>query len=83
MNSTKLGIKNASTFYSKKVQTDLFNKIETGKITAEKFLTELQKETQMLLLNQVNGCLECHVIGFTKHRIELIKALKNSIKFTY
>ena len=26
---TKLGVKNAATFYSKKVQTNLFNQIET------------------------------------------------------
>jgi len=45
----KLGVKNASSFYSKKEQTDLFNQIETGKITAEKFLTELQKKQIMLL----------------------------------
>lgn len=77
---SKLGIKNASTFYSKKVQTDLFNKIETGKITAEKFLAELQKETHNATTDQVMDAWNAMLLDLPNNRIELIKALKNEHK---
>ena len=77
---TKLGIKNASSFYSKKVQTDLFNQIETGKITAEKFLTELQKETNNATINQVKDAWNSMLLDLPNERLELIKALKNKYR---
>ncbi len=39
----KLEVINATSFYSKKKQTNLFNQIETGKISAKAFLLQLQK----------------------------------------
>ena len=77
---SKLGIKNASSFYSKKVQTDLFNQIETGKITAEKFLTELQKETNNATINQVKDAWNSMLLDLPNERLELIKALKNKYR---
>ena len=74
---TKLGVKNASSFYSKKVQTDLFNQIETGKITAEKFLTELQKETNNATIKQVKYAWNSMLLDLPNERLELIKALKS------
>ena len=50
---TKLGVNNAATFYSKKVQTNLFNQIETGMISSNEFLKALQKETKNANINQV------------------------------
>jgi len=77
---TKLGVKNASSFYSKKVQTDLFNQIETGKITAEKFLTKLQKETNNATINQVKDAWNSMLLDLPNERLELIKALKNKYR---
>jgi len=77
---TKLGIKNASSFYSKKVQTDLFNQIETGKITAEKFLTELQKETNNATINQVKDAWNSMLLDLPNERLKLIKSLKNKYR---
>ena len=77
---TKLGVKNASSFYSKKMQTDLFNQIETGKITAEKFLTELQKETNNATINQVKDAWNSMLLDLPNERLELIKALKNKYR---
>ena len=74
---TKLGVKNASTFYSKKVQTDLFNQIETGKITAEKFLIALQKETNNATIKQVEEAWNAMLLDLPNNRLELIKALKS------
>ena len=77
---TKLGVKNASSFYSKKVQADLFNQIETGKITAEKFLTELQKETNNATINQVKNAWNSMLLDLPNERLELIKALKSKYR---
>jgi HAD superfamily hydrolase (TIGR01509 family) len=72
----KLGVKNASTFYSKKVQTDLFNQIETGKITNQKFLAELQKETTNATIYQVEKAWNAMLLDLPKERISLLKKLK-------
>ena len=49
----KLGLKNASNFYSKEVQDNLFNQLEIGNITPNKFLTTLQKKTKNAEITQV------------------------------
>ena len=72
----KLGVKNASTFYSKKAQTDLFNQIETGKITNQKFLAELQKETTNATIYQVEKAWNAMLLDLPKERISLLKKLK-------
>ena len=72
----KLGVKNASPFYSKKVQTDLFNQIETGKITEEKFLTELQKETTNATIYQLKEAWNAMLLDLPKERINLLEKLK-------
>ena len=74
---SKLGVKNASSFYSKKVQTDLFNQIETGEITAEKFLSELQKETNNATISQVKYAWNAMLLDLPNERIQLIESLKN------
>ena len=72
----KLGVKNASTFYSKKVQTNLFNQIETGKITNEKFLTELQKGTTNATSSQIKEAWNAMLLDLPKERISLLEKLK-------
>ena len=73
---SKLGVKNASSFYSKKVQTNLFNQIETGDITAEKFLTELQKETNNASINQVSEAWNAMLLDLPEDRLTVIQSLK-------
>ena len=72
----KLGIKNASTFYYKKAQTDLFNQIETGEISCRKFLSELQKETTNATIYQVEKAWNSMLLDLPKERIKLLKKLK-------
>ncbi len=72
----KLGVKNTSTFYSKKVQTNLFNQIETGEITAEKFLSELQKETNNASINQVSEAWNAMLLDLPENRLAVIQSLK-------
>jgi|TARA_B110000879_G_scaffold201285_1_gene276233 HAD superfamily hydrolase (TIGR01509 family) len=75
---TKLGVKNAETFYSKKVQTELFNKIETGKISNNEFLKALQKETKNAKIKQVKIAWNAMLLDLPKERLQLIKKLKNN-----
>ena len=39
----KLGVENASDFYSKKVQDSIFDKVEVGAISAKEFMEALKK----------------------------------------
>jgi putative hydrolase of the HAD superfamily len=75
---TKLGVKNAATFYSKKVQTNLFNQIETGMISSNEFLKELQKETKNANINQVEKAWNAMLLDLPEERVQLIKKLKNN-----
>jgi len=75
---TKLGIKNAATFYSKKVQTDLFNQIETGMISSNEFLKALQKETKSANIIEVEQAWNAMLLELPEERVQLIKKLKNN-----
>ena len=72
----KLGVKNADSFYSKEVQTNLFNEIETGKISVDSFLKLLQKETENASKNEVRNAWNAMLLDLPKERIELLKKLK-------
>ena len=75
---TKLGVKNAATFYSKKVQTDLFNQIETGMISSNQFLKALQKETNNANIIQVEQAWNAMLLDLPEERLQLIKKLKDN-----
>ena len=75
---TKLGVKNAATFYSKKVQTDLFNQIETGMISSNEFLKALQKETNNANIIQVEQAWNAMLLDLPEERLQLIKKLKDN-----
>ena len=76
---SKLGVKNASTFYSKKARANLFNQIETGSITAEEFLAELQKETNNASINQVSEAWNAMLLDLPENRLALIQSLKKEL----
>ena len=75
---TKLGVKNAATFYSKKVQTNLFNQIETGMISSNEFLKALQKETKNANINQVEKAWNAMLLDLPEERVQLIRKLKSN-----
>ena len=75
---TKLGVKNTATFYSKKVQTDLFNQIETGIISSNQFLKTLQKETNNANTIQVEQAWNAMLLDLPEERLQLIKKLKDN-----
>jgi HAD superfamily hydrolase (TIGR01509 family) len=74
----KLEVKNSINFYSKKIQTDLFNQIETGVISSNEFLKALQKETKNANITQVEQAWNAMLLDLPQERIQLIKKLKNN-----
>ena len=72
----KFGVKNTDSFYSNKVQTNLFDEIETGKISADRFLKSLQKETENASTNELRNAWNSMLLDLPKERIELLKKLK-------
>ena len=71
----KLGIKNSSSFYSKKEQTNLFNLLETGKISEEDFTTEVKKKCKYGSDNKIVSAWNAMLLDLPKHRISLLKDL--------
>ncbi|MEC7864213.1 MAG: HAD-IA family hydrolase, partial [Bacteroidota bacterium] len=71
----KLGIKNPSSFYSKKAQNNLFNKIETGEISEREFLLKLQKEAPNTSIKQVKNAWNAMLLNLPETRINLLKKI--------
>ena len=74
----KIGIQNASSYYSKKAQNSLFNQIETGEISDKEFLLKLQKETANINIKQVEDAWNAMLLDLPENRINLLKKLKNN-----
>ena len=72
----KLGIKNSSTFYSKKKQTNIFNLLETGKITKSDFITEIQKHCNPSTEREILYAWNAMILDLPVHRLQLLKKLK-------
>jgi len=72
----KLGIKKSSNFYSKKTQTNIFNLLETGKISDEDFVKEIQLLCKDAKGEQVIFAWNALLLDLPNERIELLKKLK-------
>ena len=72
----KLGIKNSSTFYSKKLQTNIFNLLETGEISESDFIKEIQKQCTEATNTQILYAWNAMILDLPLRRVELLKQLK-------
>ena len=72
----KLGIKNSSTFYSKKLQTNIFNLLETGEISESDFIKEIQKHCTEATNTQILYAWNAMLLDLPQHRLQLLKQLK-------
>mgnify|MGYP001457890730 CR=1 FL=1 len=72
----KLGIKNSSRFYSKKSQNNIFNLLETGKISDISFIREIQKLCKNANEKQVLYAWNALLLDLPPKRVELLKFLK-------
>ena len=74
----KLGIKNSSTFYSKKLQTNIFNLLETGEISESDFIKEIQNHCKEATNTQILYAWNAMILDLPPNRVELLKQLKNN-----
>ena len=74
----KLGLKNADSFYSKKVQDPIFDKIEVGAISPKEFLEQLQKECDNASIELVENAWNAMLLDLPQSRLNYIKTLKNN-----
>ena len=73
----KIGIKDAKKFYSKSSQKNIFDKIETGEITRENFVIEIQKIIPKASEFEVINAWNAIIKNLPQSRINLLKSLKN------
>lgn len=76
----KLGVKNASSFYSKKMQHPIFDEIEIGLITASFFLEKLEKHCITASKNEVEHAWNAMLLDLPKSRLNCIKKLRRKYK---
>ena len=76
----RLGAKNIDSFYSKKTQPHIFHLIETGEITAEQFLNDLQKLTDNAAISEVKDAWNSMLLDLPENRLDLLLSLKRKYK---
>lgn len=71
------GIKEFPALYSQLRQTPLFDDLETGKITAESFIRQLQERAAMPLTDiQIRDAWNAMLLDFPKRRLQLLQQLR-------
>ena len=72
-----LGVQNFEEFFNKAVQSDLFQKLETGKISDQEFRDELRNFTGINIDDDILDHTWNQIIGdYPPNRIELLKTIK-------
>lgn len=73
----KIGIENASILYSKSSQTKIFDQLETGKITKENFILEIQKIIPNASKSEIINAWNAIIKDLPNSRIDILKNLKD------
>ena len=72
----KLGVDNSSNFYSKKYQKNIFNLLETGKISKNQFVKAINKSCKSVTTEQIIYAWNSMLLDLPKNRTTLLKNLK-------
>ncbi len=71
-----LGITNFDELYSQAVQNDIFDDLETGKLSEHDFRTYIKKQVSLALSDQdIDKAWNAMLLDLPKHRVDLIKQL--------
>ena len=73
----KIGIENASILYSKSSQTKIFDQLETGKITKEDFILEIQEIIPKTSKSEIINAWNAIIKDLPESRIDILKNLKD------
>ena len=76
----KLGVVKPENFYSKEMQFQIFNLLETGKITEKQFLSELKLMTENASIKEIKKAWVSMLLDLPKSRLETLKILKNKYR---
>jgi putative hydrolase of the HAD superfamily len=78
---TKLGLTNSGELFSQKSQTFLFDEFETGKISAEKFRSEVKSLINNEVTDeQIDSAWNAMLLDFPLNRLELLTALSKEYR---
>ena len=65
--------------FSKSFQTEIFNQIETGKISSKKFLCELQKKNKTISIQKIEDAWNAMLLDLPQKRIDLLKKIREQV----
>ena len=73
----KIGVPNASIFYSKSSQLNIFNQLETGRISKQNFILEIQKFVPKASASQIINAWNAILKDLPNERLEILKNIKD------
>ena len=73
----KIGVPNASIFYSKSSQLNIFNQLETGRISKQNFILEIQKFVPKASASQIINAWNALLEDLPNERLEILKNIKD------
>ena len=73
----KIGVPDASIFYSKSSQLNIFNQLETGHISKQNFILEIQKFVPKASASQIINAWNAILQDLPNERIEILKDIKD------
>ena len=77
----KLNLENYDKLFTQMQQSDLFNLLETGKVTPQEFRAEIKKISNIKITDkQIDGAWNAMLLDFPTKRIGLLNNLKNKYR---
>ena len=73
----KIGVPDASIFYSKSSQLNIFNQLETGRISKQNFILEIQKFVPKASASQIINAWNAILQDLPNERLEILKNIKD------
>lgn len=74
----RMGFRDFDQFYSQSKQSSLFDYLETGKISEEQFVVNIQKHLPRAIKKDIINAWNAMLLDFPNHRLELILKLKSN-----
>ena len=72
----KLGVKNASEFYSKKIQNNIFDLLECGKISEENFVDKFKETYGKASYSEIISAWNALLLDLPQSRVNLLKRIR-------
>ena len=73
---SRIGVKNTSKFYSKQAQEEIFNQLECGELSEEKFIRNLKKYTKNASKHEIINAWNSMLLDLPDEHILLLEKLR-------